>query len=497
MLESNSFAPVVSRADFEEILYLEGEALGRLAAEDGRLGFGRRMGELCDWELVPILVCSGGAAGPCDHGFFEELTSSICQRLAQAQAEAPIDGVFIFGHGAGITTELHDMDGPYFSAVREVVGPDVPIVAELDLHANISLEMMASVDIQVGYRCNPHTDVDERSVECAELLHEMLEGMRPEVAFVRVPLVAPTITQLTAAGQPLGELMSYAESKIEAAPGPIANVSILSGFAFSDTPDNGMAILVTARGDRAAAESLALDIARRAWDDRHRYVPRMISVEEAAGMAVEAGKATDAPPLALADCADNPGGGGRGNTTRILRALHESGAQGVVAGVFFDPPLVRDAQAAGVNKTFTARFNQEETEPSSEPFEVEARVVGLRDEPFRGRFGLSNGQMVNLGAGCLLELGGVTVAVASIRRQTLGPDHYEHFGVDVDAARTFLIKSRGHFRAGFDHLVPGDRIKEVDGPGLASPNLSRSDWHGLPRPIYPLDPEMDWTPRLS
>ena len=68
----------------------------------------------------------------------------------------------------------------------------------------------------------------------------------------------------------------------------------------------------------------------------------------------------------------------------------------------------------------------------------------------------------------------------------------ELLGVDVDAARTIVVKSRGHFRAGFDIYAGPDRTWEVDAPGLVSPVLSRFAFTGLPRPVFPLDDGASW-----
>jgi microcystin degradation protein MlrC len=95
-----------------------------------------------------------------------------------------------------------------------------------------------------------------------------------------------------------------------------------------------------------------------------------------------------------------------------------------------------------------------------------------------------------------LQLDGITVVVVSDRRQCLEPAYFEMFGLDIARARTVVVKSRGHFRAGFDEFFTAERIREVDAPGLTSPVLSRFDFRHLPRPVVPLDEAVDWTPRL-
>lgn len=491
-LESNAFAPVTTEQDFRERGYFIGEEMRQAGILQPYLdpagqGFAGVMTRLGDWQMVPILFAMGAAGGPCDHGFFEAVLDDM---LARLEAAKPIDGVYIIGHGAGTTTETDDMDGRYFAAVREAVGADVPIVATLDLHGNVSDEMVASADVMIAFLTNPHVDMVARSAEAALLIAELFEGMTPETAFIRLPLVTPQVTQLTAPGHPYGDLIETGQTQMRTRyGGAIANVSILSGFAFSDTRHNGMAIVVTARNDRAAAEALAGELAARAWDDRARYVPALISVDEAAGYA----RSNTGQPIILADVADNPGGGGRGNTVWLLEALYQVKAGNVLIGVFYDPALVRDASDHGQGARFRARFNRNETSEFSLPFAAEAEVLAVTDGKFMGERGMAAGVPVDLGPSCLLRLDGIRIAVISIRQQILSSETFEHFGADPGTAGTIVIKSRGHFRAGFAHLVPDDRVFEVDAPGLTTPNLDRVKWKNLPRPVYPLDVETAWS----
>jgi microcystin degradation protein MlrC len=210
-------------------------------------------------------------------------------------------------------------------------------------------------------------------------------------------------------------------------------------------------------------------------------------------MAVAAGKDRARPALAFADVADNPGGGGRGNTTYLLKALHDAGAEDVLCGVFYDPALAAEAHQRGVDARFTARFNRAETTKFSEPWEAPATVLTLSDGACTGRRGIFAGQRLDLGPSCALKLGGITVVVISLRVQCADPVFFEMFGLDIARARSVTVKSRGHFRGGFDEFFKHEQIVEVDLPGLTSPMLERFDWTRLPRPVIPLDRDATWT----
>jgi microcystin degradation protein MlrC len=493
MLESNRFAPVVTEEDFLARVYLAGdEILEDLRSADPKLpteirGFAAAMDARGAWEPVPILVGLVEAGGPLDHAFFAAVLDDMRRRLIAA---GPLDAVYISNHGAMITTGNADPDGEIFCAVRSVVGPDVPVVATLDLHGNVSERMIDCADIVVAYQTNPHVDMLERGGDAAALLHEMLDGMRPEVAFVRLPLVPPTVTLLTAVG-PYAEIMDFGQSF---AGGEIANVSILGGFAYSDTPKNGLAVIVTARTRDGAARRVANAIARRAWAEHDRFVPRLTSLEAAADRVAAVCADPALVPLALADVADNPGGGGNGNTMYILEALHARGLSDILVGVIFDPALAAEAARLGPGAQFRAVFNRAAPDDFSKRFEADARVIAIRDGDCVGRRGFYAGRRLNLGLSALIDVGGISVVVISIRTQCADPVFFEMMGLDIAAARAVVLKSRGHFRAGFDEFFAPSQIVEVDAPGLTSPELTRFDFRGMPRPVFPIDRDVEWSP---
>jgi microcystin degradation protein MlrC len=268
----------------------------------------------------------------------------------------------------------------------------------------------------------------------------------------------------------------------------IANVSIMGGFAYGDTPFNGMAVIITAT-DQAAADALADRLAATAWERRGRFIANLTALEDATQ------KALHSPvPLAFADVADNPGGGGRGNTMWILEAFHRAGVQNCLVGVIHDPALAAEAHKLGKGARFTAHFNRDVAtdDPFSKPLSAAAEVVALSDGRVTGRRGIFAGTAMTLGATAAIKIGGMTVVVISIRTQCADPAFFEHLGLDVAKAHAVVVKSRGHFRGGFDEFFKHEQIVEVDCPGLTSPILTRFDWKHMPRPVLPIDKEARW-----
>ena len=442
------------------------------------------------WIDAPTLLVGSTPSGPVEEVFFKEFLEELRARL---EAIGAVDGVYLCQHGAAVATHTHDPDGDMFALVREIVGPSVPVIATLDLHANVSEVMMDATDMMIGYRTNPHVDMLERGEEAARAMLEMFDGVRPTKYRVRLPLVAPSVTQLTAEGYPYGDLIRLGQTRVDAPKeGGVMNVTILSGFAFGDTPKNGMTVITHTRGDAALAERVTKELAEAGWADRERYRPAMISLEDAVARARNVGDDVGAEPLLFADPADNPGGGGRGNTTYILKALLDAEVQGCVLSVFFDRAAVTAARAAGVGATIHITLNDGEDSEFSNPLPVQARVVSLHDGSFIGKYGMVAGTTADTGPTAVLNLGGVTVICISKRQQCRSSDYLSAFGVDPTSCRSIVVKSRGHFRAGFQHLFPPERILEVDVPGLTSPNLANFNWRYLPRPVFPLDADASW-----
>jgi microcystin degradation protein MlrC len=469
-LESNAFAPVSTEDHFRSLCYAAGDEITREARRTPSSlpaevpAFYAEMDRLGPWTPVPILVTACEPGGPIDERFFQDTLARMKDGLARA---GKLDAVYISNHGGMISTGGPDPDGELYEMVRAAAGR-VPIVATVDLHANISERMVANVDALVSYRTNPHMDQQERAIDAARLLRKFLGGTRAARGFVRLPLTPASVTLLTREG-PYADAIKYGQTRVG---NGVLDVSIVGGFVFSDTPKNGIAIVVNGEAG-ADVRGTAMDIARRIWDDRKRFVKRLTSIDEAMRIP---GKTI------WSDAGDNPGGGGTGQTTELLRRLVQAGAQDVLYGIFFEPGIAAAAQG---REEITARF--------TEGFEVKARVVKTTDGRCVGRRGIWAGRALELGPTCALKIGGITVVCVSRRKQCADPVFFEMHGLDVAAARTVVVKSRGHFRGGFDEFFPPERVIEVDTPGLTSPVLERLAFKGLPRPVFPLDADAQWT----
>jgi microcystin degradation protein MlrC len=490
-LESNAFAPVTTEADFRASCYYEGEAMLAEAAKPAPAmpaeipGFVEAMNASGPWEAVPILITATEPGGAADHAFIERTLERMRTLIA---ASGALDAVYISNHGAMVSTADSDPDGALYALAREAVGPDRPVVATVDLHANISQRMFDNADVIISYRTNPHVDRRERGAEAAPILRRLLAGERFEKTFIHMPIAAPTVTLLTARG-------AYADMIVEgqrhiAQDLPV--VSVLGGFVFADAPESGISVLTYGRGEKP--KSVALDLARYAWTERERFKVKLTSLETAIARVVQAGRAGRGAAVCLADVADNPGGGGRGNTTDVLAGLLDAGVERALLGSFVDPAAAAKCHAAGVGAKLRVVLNEGRADADAKEIPVDLEVLALSDGVVAGRRGVYAGRTAHMGPTAAVRVGGLTMVVCSRRIQCADPAFFEHLGLDVGSFSSLTVKSRGHFRAGFDEWYPDEAIVEVDAAGLTSPLLERFPWKALARPVWPLDANTQWTP---
>ena len=401
--------------------------------------------------------------------------------LADLRAAGRLDGVLLDLHGAMVPEGLDDGEGDLIAAVREAVGPGVPIAVTLDLHGNLSSAMVAGADLLHGYKTYPHVDMAERGVESAERLLEVVAGrLHPTAAFRKPPLLPPLGKQGTARG-PMRLLYDRAD-QMERDP-KVISISIFAGFPHADIPDAGLGIYVVTDGDQDLAERLADELARMAWEHRAEFLHTALPVKEAVAKAL----AAPGRPIVLADMADNTGGGAAGDGTEILRELIRVGARSAVVACLWDPAAVKACAAAGVGQRVTVDVGGKVDNRHGAPLRVTGTVRTLSDGRFVHKGPMMHGLPGRLGTTAVLDVDDIRVILISYRWQTLDPEMIRFVGLDPLAEKIVVVKSTIHYRAAFEPIAK--EIIEVDAPGLSSSNLSRFAFERVRRPIFPLDPE--------
>jgi len=483
--ETNTFSNVpTDRAQFEardlryggeilEVYRNTGTCLG------GMIGAAERLGA----TLIPSVAASASPAGRVTREIYEHVKQRM---LADLKRAGRLDGVLLDLHGAMVPEDIDDGEGDIIAAVREAVGPRVPIAVTLDFHGNLGHDMIGKADLLHGYKTYPHVDMAERGVEATERLAQVISGrIKPTSAWRKPPLMPPLGRQGTARG-PMRRLYDLAD-EMERDP-KVISISIFAGFPYADIPDAGLGIYVVTDDDQALAERLAGRLERMAWEHRHEFIHSALPVKEAVARAL----AAEGRPIVLADMADNTGGGAAGDGTEILRELLRVGARGTTVACIWDAAAVQTCIKAGVGTRVTLDIGGKVDDRHGAPVSVTGTVRTLSDGRFVHRGPMMHGLPGRLGATAVLDANDIKVILISYRWQTLDPEMIRFVGIDPLLEKILVVKSTIHYRAAFEPIAK--EIIEVDAPGLSSSNLSRFEYRRVRRPIFPLDPDLVYEP---
>jgi microcystin degradation protein MlrC len=463
--ETNTFAP--SRATFEEFVHADawpGLSRGAALIESVRginlpiTGFIEQ--SLHDGhELKPLLWCSAQPSGPVTRDAFERIAFILLEDLAAA---LPVDAVYLDLHGAMVAEHCDDADGELLRRVRELVGEKTTVVASLDLHANVSQTMLEQASAMVAYRTYPHVDMAETGARAA-LLIPRLAGTPPmSRALVHADFLMPLTSQCTLI-EPCRSLMGRAR---ELEHDPIRSLHFTPGFPLADVAECGPCVFGYGADEsiRAAVAELADEVARA----ESLSVTPFWSIMDAVGRALEVAR-VGLGPVILVDTQDNPGAGGNGDSTSIIKALISAGAQGVVAGLICDPECARRAHAAGIGSRLRLAVGARSGFPGETPIEAEFVVGALGDGRFTGTGPFYLGTRMDLGPMACLVLDGVRIVVASRKQQAADQAMFRHLGIEPARQRILVLKSSVHFRADFGDLASEILIVEAPGPSPADP----------------------------
>jgi microcystin degradation protein MlrC len=428
-------------------------------------------------ELAPLVAGLAIPSGAITADAYEELASEIVEAV---RAALPLDGLLVALHGATASDAYPDADGELLRRLRAVVGPGLPLIATLDLHANISPAMAEHSTALVVYRSNPHLDQEERGREAARLMGRTLRGeIRPVQALETPPLVIPISHQYTSE-EPAAGLYRDLETALER-PGIVA-ASVAMGFYYADVEEMGVSFLAVADGDLETARQAAQWMARRAWERRESFSGALPSPETAVR---HAGCAT-ATPVVLMDIGDNVGGGSPADSTILLAEILRQGVKDSLT-VLADPDAVQACLASGPGATVALKVGGKTDQLHGDPVEITGRVRVLSDGRFvetqvrHGGWGACD-----QGPTAVLEVeGGHTVMLTTRRMAPMSLEQVLSVGIKPEKKRVIVVKGVVAPRAAYAPIAA--QIVLVDTPGVTSDNPANFSYRRRRRPLYPLE----------
>lgn len=416
-----------------------------------------------DVKLVPVLSARAAPHGVVERAAYEALRDEFAERLASA---GRIDGLLLDLHGAMEVAEIGDGETDLIATAREIVGPDVPIAASLDLHANLNPDAVAECVLMTAYRTAPHRDgVETRWRALEKFIAIVRDGRRTVTAMVKPPMLIPgenAVTDMEPA-RGLYELLPA----IERRPGLI-DASVIIGCAWTDSPFTSTAALVV--GEAVAANAAARELAEIIWAKRAEFGPEVETVPLAE--AIECAARFASGPVFISDSGDNVTAGGAGDLTIALKGLIEAGVAGALVGGIADPASATAAAKAGVGTRVTLDIGGRLDRVNGRPLRCECVVARLSP------------------AGALVSTGGVDVILAVDRRPFVAPAGFADYGIDPTAYRIVVVK-QGYLFPDLRAIARGSIMATT--PGFTDLDLHRLPFRRVRRPIYPLDGRMTWS----
>ncbi len=487
--ETNTFSgEPTHREHFQERReYFGKDMLTELEGTNTTIGGGIEVGNKEDVIILPSIAAAAMPSGRVTGEAYEFYTDQILSDIQEVADD--IDGVFLSLHGAMVQEDGVDGEGMLIEAVRNVIGPDTPIVVTLDLHGNITETMIDAADALVAFESYPHTDMGATGQRAMELLLETISNdINPVMDIERPPVLPYGPMQNTRTG-PMAKIMDKARA-LEKRDG-VLKVNVFPGFHQADVPSMGFSIPVVVNTSKTHAQEVARELAEMVWNRRKEFITRFPSPDEAVGQAkelVDEGITEDGP-VVLADLGDNPGGGGATDGTTILRELVNQKIKNSGFALIHDPKVVNQAIQNGVGKQIKVTLGGKKDSRHGEPIKnLELYIKSITDGQFRNTGPMGTGTRNDLNRAVRAQINGedgIEVILANNRIQPLDAEIWRHLGIQPERLDIIVVKSTNHYRADYEPMA--SKIIPVDSPGLVAVNPERFDYKNIQRPKFPID----------
>jgi microcystin degradation protein MlrC len=426
-------------------------------------------------RIAPLLVASACPGGPLTAECYRQLKTELLDRLKGA---GQVDGVLLALHGAASAFDVGDLEGDLLQAVRMQVGPKLPVVATLDLHAHVTGAMVQAADALIAWETYPHKDAFSTGERGTRMLLDIIAGKcRPTMVLAKVPVLAGGVRGHTEGEGPFADVMHFAKSR--EGKGSVLSTSVFLVHPYLDLPDMGGGGLVITDTDMPGAVALAEEIAQRYWDRRFELDPPVLTP----AAAVRHGLAVDGGPILLVETADCCGGGAAGDSVATLKALLELAPKTTALVPVVDPEAAALCHRAGVGRKVTLTLGHKLDPRWGTPLSLTAQVATLKDGQFLYTGGIWEGQTGHMGPCAVLRIGKIQVLVASHATYDWADEQFRSVDLDARQAKFVVVKNPMNHRLGYAGLYREAIILDTPGPTPAI--LHHVQYRSLQRPYYP------------
>jgi microcystin degradation protein MlrC len=483
--ESNTFAPLTLMEDFINFHYYTGtEVIEKLGSAESEIaGFL----EICsdnDFEVLPIMAAFAVSGGPLSSETFQKLTYELYQGIRDC---GTVDGILLALHGAMITEEIADADGEILEKVREIVGPDIPMMVTMDLHANITKRKVNNANTISGFHTCPHTDLVETGRRAARMLALKLKGdLNPIMRFIKVPMVVPASNQIDFKPGPYAELINKTKSLIDLG---AVDASAFTVQPWMDIPELGFGAIVVTNGDKLLANLLVSKLAQIMWESRVNLSAINLIEPET---AVANGLSHDTGPVVLSDIADGTMAGSPGDSTAVLKVLLGMKISKTVLVSICDPKVAELAEKSGVGSKIKTLIGGIKGWNFYSPCEIEGEVLVSSEMKYRFTQKGYHGMEIKMGLCAVIAIGHIRLLVTSLAASTTDPAFYRAAGLNPEKAQIVIIKSHAQFQDSYSNIAKS--IYFLNTPGMSSDRIAELPFTKIDRPTYPWDPGLVFGP---
>ena len=480
--ETNSFSNIPMDWNYMRRSRFEGETYRsvytpRRNYSGGFIAKGKELGI----EIVPAASAYLCPSGHITDEALEKHRDGLVELLWQAHMESPLDAIALNLHGAGVADSYPDADGEILRAVRDRFGPDMLIGCVLDLHANVTHEMIKYADLLTGIKEYPHVDEFEAGANMLQLLADMAANhWRPCKRLIQLPwLIAPAEgVTLSGPAHDIRQMLLQHERREP----QLVNATFFHGFPYSDIAQAGASVTAMAK-DQATADRCALAIAEYAWALRKKFAVPAHSAAAAMDLAEQIPFTNG--PVVIHESSDNTGGGAPGDGTHLLREMLRRDLPGSAFGSIHDPEVAAMAAKAGVGAKLTCKLGGKTDSLHGEPIQLtDAYVKCISDGKFLGLSPMGGGGICSAGLTALLVVGNVNIVVTSIRGQAMDDGFFRVVGLRHDLLRYVAVKSSQHFKGWWKDYSSG--IVACDSPGIHCADLHVFDFKFTNTGYFPL-----------
>lgn len=469
--ETNTFSPIcVDRRAFEASLYAPpGEHPETPTLCSAPLTVGRRITREKGWELIEGTAAWADPAGLVNRTAYEGLRDEI---LDQLRAAMPVDAVILGLHGAMVAAGYEDPEGDFLRRVRDMVGPNVLVCAELDPHSHLTRRRASAADFFVYFKEFPHTDFVDRAEDLWRIAVDTLEQRAKPVMSI---FDCKMIDVFPTSRDPMRSFVDKIIA-IEKADPDVLSISVVHGFMAGDVPEMGTKLLVVTNNRQEKGAALARELGLELFSKRGTFIMPQIDEKQAVAEAL----AAPSGPIVIADVWDNPGGGTAGDATIILQELLDKGARDAAIGTIWDPMAVKICMAAGEGAEIPLRFGAKSAPGTGNPIDGTVKIVRLLENA-EMRFGES---FAPFGDAAHIQLDGIDIILNSTRAQSFDPSLFSVMGIDPTAKKILVIKSTNHFYASFSKIAASILYCSAGTPYPNNP--ARTPYRRAPRDIWPI-----------